>query len=253
MFTRHSHATNTMRLTLEPPCTRQELAELRWDGPGEGAVLRIRFQAVKGDDLHVQLSPSMDATRAPAVGHSVTVSLSLDGQRCRFSTRVRKVLTTIGPGGRPRTATLVLLLPEVIHRQQRRAAFRIPLGTQGNIEVTVCPAAADEWDCCAIGARPMKGPIVNLSTGGLGVVLRMERIGELRVAQKVFVDFVLPEVNQEFVLRAEVRSVRAVRQGGGVLVGVRFLFGLSCPLESLVETITQFVTREERRRLRRKR
>lgn len=251
MFIRTARPSSAVRETLDAACAHQLFAELRMDDEAE--ALRVRFGRVEGDELHVQFAPSLDVSKAPVEGQESIVQWLIEGDCCIFRSQVRGVLITPGAGGRPRATGLVLDVPDQISRQQRRSSFRVPLAAHDNIHMSISQAASGRTDCCPLDGYHVRGRMVNLSAGGLCAIIHVEHAAKLCAGQQLFIDFTLPDVEREFSLLAEVCHVRPAHHGGGVLVGLRFLSGVPWPVEPLIQAITRFVTREERRRLQRKR
>jgi c-di-GMP-binding flagellar brake protein YcgR len=95
--------------------------------------------------------------------------------------------------------------------------------------------------------------MVNLSAGGLCAVVQTHHPGLLHTCDRLFLEFRLPDAPDDFMLLAHVRHVRQTSRRGGTLIGLKFEDGIDRPLEPMTQSIAQFVTREERRQLRRKR
>lgn len=256
MFTRTDDAASAVRQAVDPACARQVFAELRWNSGhgGDGdEPLRVRLDRMVDDELHVNLIPSIDRSRAPKEGQRATIRFFMDGYRYEFEAPVRNVVCRTGPRDVPVAAALILGLPGQVVRQPRRSSFRVSVAGHGDLRVVMCPAVPERADCCPIDACPVRGRIVNVSAGGLCAVVQVGPGSGIHPGQRLFAEFNLPEIDQPFRVLTEVRHVRSMHHGGGALLGLRFENGVDGPIDLADRSISQFVAREEGRRLRRKR
>ena len=165
-------------------------------------------------------------------GQAVVCSCKLGQEVLRFSARVaQRCQAAESDAGTPPLQLAELTPPEVV---QRRRYYRIPLTGRQPSAVTcwlVEPARRDAGagspaeDAAPSGPRVFckrDGRVMDLSGGGIGIVIDDPRFAADAQGRQVWVRFGMPAENESLIFRAAVRHVQE-HPGGGCRIGLEFV------------------------------
>jgi len=252
MTTKIAQAASAVRKMIDCACARNTPAELHYAGKSdETHIARIRLIKIENDEIYADAPLSADSKVTLSRRQPVNVHAQINGTRYAFATHVERVFTTVDLNAHKRISAITLALPERMTEQQRRKYFRMSVAGHEDIRVDFCAALADQPNCCSIDAERFSGRMVNVSAGGLLVIIPISQRRKYVQCERLFVEFHLPEIENAFQLSAEVRHFRRVHDGTDTLVGFRFEHDVPIPVERLIQMITRFVADQERRRLKR--
>lgn len=182
---------------------------------------------------------------------SVMVHLLLSGKRYAFGSSFTRAHCFVRLNARQKVAGCALAVPAEIREQQRRADFRLSLASFQRIMATVHRGSLDGGGCAPIDARPWPAWLVNISSGGVGAVVDSKFTRDWRAGEVFFLTFRLPEVEVEFLMTAQLRYCRRIRDGRATVAGFMFTPWPFAPLKPYQQTITRFIATKQRKQLRR--
>ena len=242
-----------MREMVDRACARNAPAELHFatTSSNEAHIARIRLIRIEGGELYADAPLSTDSQTTLSRRQRVIIHTMIDGTRYAFHTHVERVFTTVDLNAHKRISAITLAVPDSITQRQRRECFRISVAGHPDIPVAFCKALPDQPDCCALDAERFSGRLVNVSVGGLCVIVPVSRRRRFCQGERFFVEFMLPAVDEPFCLSAEGRHFRKVHENTDTLIGLRFRTDIAWPTKPLIQAISRFVADEERRQLRR--
>jgi hypothetical protein len=95
--------------------------------------------------------------------------------------------------------------------------------------------------------------MINLSTGGVSVLVRRQHLRRASYNERFFLTFALPETEGEFCMVGSVRHTQTIDVSGSLRVGFAFHPWGGRDLNADQRSISRFITQHERRLLRRRR
>ena len=224
-------------------------------GQTDGGWHRTRLAAIEQGAIVVQ-RPSSAATRAALVpGRHVCLMFAAGPNRWTLYSRVEGF--TLRPiNDHTRLACLVLQWPREVSTVQRRAFFRAATASLDLPDVHLQPliddASAQAADLPARARQPLRAQLVNISGGGLGLVVDHSAAP----AANRFLDYrcTLQLPTHDAPLELTVRHVHLRRNANETLyLGVMFVFDDLVQQRHVADTICRFTTALQRRKLRRRR
>ncbi|MCP4591001.1 MAG: hypothetical protein GY842_09670 [bacterium] len=254
MSTEAAQGTSTVRELIDRACARDAPAELHFPGPpGKEQIARVRLIKMKDNEIYADAPLNSESRSALARNRPVEVHTVIGGERYSFRTRIQKVFTSVDLNARKRITAITLAVPTQLKHQQRRQHFRVSVAGHGDIEVAFCATVAGRRDCCPINGERFAGRLVNVSSGGICVIVPVSRRRRFRYVESFFVEFQLDGLDQPVRLPIEVRHFRRIHDDTDTLLGLRFRTDVALPTRLLIQDITRFIASEERRQLRRER
>lgn len=254
MGTRTTQASSVVRDMIDRACARDTPARLHFtDNSDEDHIARIRLIKLEDNEIYADAPLSADPKTSLSKRQPVIVHTRIEGSRYAFRTRVERVFTKVDLNAHKRITAITLALPNNITQQQRRQCFRVSVAGHADIHVAFCATVPGQPDCCPINAEQFRGRMVNISAGGLCVIVPMSQRRRFGAGERLFVEFALPEIDEPFQLSVEVRRTKKVHEDTDTLLGLRFKTDLAWPARPLIQQITRFIANEERRQLRRRR
>ena len=88
---------------------------------------------------------------------------------------------------------MALRPPAAVVESQRRAHFRVSVAGKDPIQVTLARCHPRLRDVCEIDARPAQGKLLNISGGGMAVLVRRRELPGVRSGQRLFLTFCLSD------------------------------------------------------------
>ena len=239
---------------LADACEGHAFAEIHFESP-DGPVItrRVRLNRATATHLHAEAS-RLDRKR-PEIppGRPVTVHVSLRGARFQFRSVVEPPSGVARRRGPNSAQDILLRRPKALEESQRRAALRISVTGMDPIDVDVVPVHPDYPDACAVDASRVRTAMINLSASGVGVLSESDALDTSEDAPPYFLSFRLPDGEERLDMMAELRSARRVEASESWRVGFAFRAWSGRSFAADQRAITQFITEQERRLLRRRR
>ena len=251
-------ATNTVADSVERILTaasdRRLPAELHYiDGDGVVVTGCVRILDHTPDCILTDepLYLADDGTIPP--GQTITAHMSLQGERCQFETVIVEEHRTIDIGDGQSRPGIALRKPIVIAKSQRRSHLRILTVGYDPINVDIAASDAHLPGACRLDAPRISGWMVDLSAGGLSVVVDKRVFLPARRGERFFMTFRLPGLTRELNMLGSVRHSRPVSSGTSMRVAMSFCKWGDGPITSEQRRIARFVADHERRMFRRRR
>lgn len=251
MSTKTNQVSSDVHDAIDRACARNAPAELHYSANNETHIARIRLIKIEGNEIYADAPLSSDSKTALSKHQPVIIHTMIDNTRYAFQTRVERVFTMVDLNAKKRIRAITFAIPRQIKQQQRREYYRVSVAGHDDIRIDFCPTLPDRSDCCSIDAKHFSGRLVNISTGGLLVIVPVSQHRGFRFGERFFVEFELPDIEDPFQLSVEMRHFRKVHENTDTLVGLKFKTDVNWPVRPLVQQITRFIANEERRQLRR--
>lgn len=245
----HGHP---VREILEQLCAHNRAGEIHYEQDGALRTARMRFITLGADELQIDRPQCIGRDVNLPDGTELTAYFYHEGELHAFSTRVLRQIVIVDLNRQKRVVGMALALPAAIRREQRRRDFRVSLARH-DVPVTLHELDADTLASAPRSAARFPGRAVNLSAGGLGVMVEKAACPKLEVWQRLYVLFTLPEDDEPLALPAEIRQVRAVHDGLELMLGLRFLDTGEVSFRTQTRRIGDFIIAEQRRQIRRRR
>ena len=242
-----------VRETLGWICARNVAVEIHYgDSTDDVRTARVRLLTLEEDVICTDKPQNVCTGVELHSGQRITVFFTQDNARWAFDSCVRKLNRIVRLNARHRVVGMAIAVPTELKLLQRRRDYRVSLASVG-IDCAVALESTEHEHACDLKAKVLRGTISNLSSRGAAVVIDSVSSRQFPFGRHVFLAFRLPEHEEEFLLRAEVRHAREVRGRGNVVVGVRLLAMPLCDMKAVRSTLARFVAEEQRRKLRRRR
>ena len=185
-------------------------------------------------------------------GRTVTAHMSIKGERYQFETVIVEKHESIDAGTGTRQLGIALRKPIVIAKSQRRSHLRILTIGYDPIDVGIATPAAGLPSACSLDAPRGNGWMVDLSAGGLSVVVDRRIFAPGNRGDRFFMNFRLPGHTRGFNMLGSVRHSRPVSSGVSLRVAMSFCKWGVGPIRNEQRRIARFVADHERRMLRRR-
>ncbi len=241
---------------LVTACARNTPAEIHHRTTADAVtVARTRLMGV--DEEEGQLLAEVPRCASPGsripVDAPVSVHFSLDRTRYRFVSAIVDDRRRIRLNEHRTVPGIALRLPDEVERSQRRSALRILTIRYDPILVVLAPPHPEHPEACAVDGPAFRTWMVDLSMGGMGVLVDTHVLPTARTGETFYALFRLPQEQEPFCPRVVVRHVRPARSGDSLRVGLAFQNWRPRALRRDQQRIARFVARHERDMLRRRR
>jgi len=232
-------------------CARNTPAELHLQsGEADLVTAKVRLLRVDAKQVYVDQPQSPGKQIQVQAGQPVIVYFLVGSTRYTFRTRVVRTHCSIELNARQRVAGMTLAIPEKIREQQRRADFRLSLAGQSRTVASMHRMEAQQPDRCPVDARRFSARLVNVSAGGIGVLIDSSELRDAQAGDVFCVSFSLSE-EEEFCMLAELRHCRRSHDKLLTAAGLIFLPWSLVPLRPCVRRIARVLVAKQRKQLRR--
>jgi c-di-GMP-binding flagellar brake protein YcgR len=169
---------------------------------------------------------------------------ALGGARYSFTSSVQgRCLYALSDG--EHTPALVLSYPHALESRQRRAHYRVPLGTSAQVSVAFVEYAGDEQRLRDFNIHA--GIISDISAGGLAMLVRQRLPASIAAGTRLRVSFQLPGEPEHLCLTAAVRNVRDTDESNTRICGIEFVVeAQDIPARQSVDLVQRFVVKRQR-------
>lgn len=226
---------------LQQVCNKRGSAEIEVEAP-DGSSQRGRIRLLRCDDhaLYIDRPSCYGMPLELTSDMSASVHFLVDGER--FTFRAEIIEECLIPLGRDQTIPgFSLALPEQVSRDERRLDFRASLGRSVEIISRVRPDGDP-------AVKPFCAQIMNISAGGMAVVVVDPGSCEIQKGGTYWVEFELPDLERNFCFKTELRHLRDL-SGAGYIMGLKFLPEINATeMRHAVRQISQFVAKQINRR-----
>jgi c-di-GMP-binding flagellar brake protein YcgR len=179
----------------------------------------------------------------------ITVHLLLNGSRWQFDSIIRRTDVQVRLNESETVRGLSLQTPSFLSPSQRRADYRISLAKFDPIEVILTKPHADHPDACAWPGVWNAARIVDLSAGGMAVLLKRDQIRDAKHNELFYLFFSLPGVERSFEMLGAARHTRLVHDDSNLRLALAFSEWGSGTFRSDQSRIARFIVECQRSRL----
>ena len=242
-----------VQTVLGSACARNASVELlSQQAGGEETCARVRMLAYVDGELVVDRPTTSASDDSFAAGKRLSATLTLGQERWSFKTRVIKPVKLVRLNATKRVMGMTMDVPQSLERSQRRNNFRVSVASLG-IGCRVQWESKKHRHACDLDARFAEGMISNVSGRGLAVVLPKSCARRLKDGVHIFVQFHLPNMDEDLLVMAEVRFSRPIQRQDTVLVGLTLFALPTDEQQKLEQHLSEFVVWQERQSLKRRR
>ncbi|MBU0717915.1 MAG: PilZ domain-containing protein [Planctomycetes bacterium] len=244
---------SSTEVMLRQACARNVPAELHYETP-EGVVVVWRTRLVQVTERHIIAErPSRNDQAAELQeGQPLLAHFSVGRSRYQFQTDVEVGRISVRLNERHRILGIALRKPRSIKRSQRRAHLRVSLAGTEPVVVHLARPHPSISDACAIDGRVGQGQIVNLSAGGILVLIDNRIMSTAKVGERFYMTFGMPEVEEPFNMLGTVRHLRVVESSDSLRVAMAFRPWRGIRMDAEQRRIQTYVAGRERLFLRRR-
>ncbi len=229
----------SLLMPLELACQRRSVAEIELE-PAEGELQlgRTRLIAWAEDALYIDRPNYNGIPLEIAPGTLATIHFITGGERFSFRSRITEDCNV--PLGDGHTVPgFAIELPDQVYRDERRNDFRSSLGSCAEVISTLRALDASAEDT-------FQARVMNISAGGLAVIVVELNGHSLARGNCYAVEFELPGIKRTFEFQTELRHLRDL-QGSGYILGLKFLpEANAAQMRHAVRQISQFVSKQLR-------
>lgn len=243
----------TTEQLIETACAHGTPAELHYE-PSTGTVIigRVRLLEVVEDQVLADRPTYPGGKGDIPEGVALTVHLYLNGQRLQFESVLEVAKRTVTLNAQQQVAGIALLRPTVIVDSQRRSSLRVSLLGYDTINVFLARPHTEIPDACDIDTQVITGQVVDISSGGMSILVEQDVARLTQSGGRFFLSFALPTVEEEFQMFGLIRHSREVKRSDSLRVGVAFRPWRGQVFRRDRQRITRFVTEQDRRMLKRR-
>ena len=237
---------------LTEACNRNAAAELHFDGEeGARVTARVRLLRLEPELVLTDRPQSMGKPMVLKPRQPMLVHFPLGGVRYAFRTRVVRCHCPVRLNATQQVAGIALAMPSEVLEQQRRADFRLSLSGCEVIQAEVHFGSPEGGGSAPIDALRFSTRLINISGGGVGLLVDAQEVRKWILRDTFFVSFCLPDVEGEFRMMAELQHERRIRERSSAVAGFKFLPWPLVSLKTSVRQILKFIAAQQRRQLKR--
>ncbi len=235
-------------------CARNAPSELHYEG-ADGEIIVCRARLLELTRRHILADRPLyvdDDDKIPPE-QSITVHVAVNGVRYQFDSMIEDADRMVRLNNRQHVPGIALRKPLVITDSQRRAHLRVSLAGYDPINVNMVRPDPVVRDACPIDAELISGWMVDVSVGGVSVLVDHRVVPTTQNREQFYSTFTLPGVAEEFCMLGSVRHVRVVEASDSLRVAFSFRPWNGRNFKSDERRLSRFVADHERRLLRRRR
>ncbi len=239
---------------LGAACARNLPAELHFEAQGGFLVTaRVRMlELAKRQILCDRPSYTTEEGEIPP-GEAVTVHLAMHGSWYQFDTVIEKRNGAVRLNARQTVPGIALKRPLVLTESQRRTHLRVSMLGYDPINVDMVRHHPELTDATPVDAKLIPAWLVDLSVGGISVLVDRQVLPSADASERFFVCFELPLVAEDFIMLTSVRHGRVIESSESLRLGLRFCPWRHNDFTRDQQRLARFIAQHERRLLRRRR
>ncbi len=251
VFTKIKKNTVATRL-LAQACVRNTSVEIQLeDSSGQTKTWRTRLLFVKDERLIAEV-PRLSRDNPIPLSREIDVYMLLGGIRYRFASVVEESGLKIALNEKVRVLGMKLKLPAEVLEDQRRANYRLSLAAGEPLLVSFCLPHPSILHACEINTQVTIARIVNISAGGLAVLVDQQYARTFQTGTNLFGVFVLPDCQGTFTVLCKIRHTQKIEASASVRAGIAFCEWPGCNLKDDQLRIMRFIASHERQYLQRR-
>ena len=237
---------------IEQACSINLGAEIHYERNETLCTARCRLLWVNDEELRTDSPQCIGKQVALLPDEEVTVYFVLDDKHYSFETKVIKAVMGVDLNAETQVVGMSIHIPDEIREQQRRQHFRVPLSTY-DIRVHAHEAHAEVAGCAATECVRFSGRLINISCGGLGLLVEARPGLRFKMWTRLYVDFCLPGEETAVLFLAEIKHIRTFPERDRFVLGMQFLPIDGVDTRIAFRCIRNFVTAEQRRQIQNRR
>ncbi len=250
--------TNTSSKTVEAligaACARNTSAELQYEHRNGGIITaHVRLVSLTQDQVLADKPVCLCDDGAIPTGAPITVHIMLRGYRYQFDSMIEEDNRRVPLNARQTVPGIALRKPDTIVESQRRAYLRVSMVGYDPINVYLAHPHPHIPDTCSIDAKIITGCLLDLSVGGILVLVDQQILRSVKSGERFFTAFALPGDAGEFNLLASVRHSSIVANKQSLRLGLSFHPWRGQEFKYDQRRISRYVAEHQRRMLRRRR
>lgn len=238
---------------LEKGCARNIPAELIHEHRnGTVTTARVRLLQLTPGHILTDRPLCMEGDAQIPTGVPVTVHLMLNGSRFQFETIVEEGDRLVRLNARQRVPGIAMRKPTAVRYSQRRANLRVSVVGYDPISVRLVRPHPMIADACLLDGQVITGWILDVSAGGLSVLVDRRVLQSSSPGERFYLDFALPGVEDDFCMLGIIRHCQVVVRSDSLRLGIGFLPWRDTAWKRDQRRLSRFIVDHERRLLRRR-
>lgn len=234
-------------------CERNVMLELQYEDPSGSLVIgKTRIQALSERQILADAISFVDRNERIPVGRPVSAHFTIRGNRLQFQTVIESERVPVTVLGRERVLGVALRRPKDLAESQRRTHVRISVAAGDAIQVHVARPSPKTPNACTIDEAHPVGRLLNVSAGGMTILLPSNGLRRSKVNDRFFLTFALPDVEGDFYLLGSLRHTRKVESSDSLRGSFAFKPWDGSVLRLDQRRIQRFIVEREREHLRRR-
>ncbi len=241
-------------IVLHEACARNLPVELHQDTDDDGVlVARTRVLDLDDECLYVDSVQSVGSSVSFDRKAGIVAYLQLNGTRYSFQSRVVSTGCWVKLNDEKRVRGASLAKPARVEEGQRREDYRVSLATIDLPHISLHEAPDNDPGACPLDAARFQANVVDLSRGGMSILVRAADRRGFRRGALYFVNTEFPDGSGELTLLAEVRHVRRLLDGETTRLGLKFVRWNGRFTQPILQRVGQYCADVERQSLKRRR
>jgi len=236
---------------VDQACDRNTPIELHYE-PKNGPMIVGRARLLNCNDNQLLADRPLCLDGTIPSGVNLSIHLSMHGERYAFDSMIEDSCRMIQLNAHHKVHGIALKKPVVFSKSQRRQHLRISLVGYDPVHVELVRPHAEIPTACPMDAMIYSGWMVDLSVGGMSLLMDQHIIRHVKENELFFVDFGLPGCDDKFCLLGSVRHSRVIESSESIRVAICFQGWNRQQLIQDQRRLSRFVASHERRMLRRR-
>lgn len=242
---------NALDKLLAEACDRNAPAEICFaHRNGPPLIARVRLLDLSDEFIHADKPGKNEQNGHIPQGRPITVHVSIRGARYLFDSVIVDQSARIQLNSEQRIPGIVLRRPKKISKSERRSSYRVPLAGIDPIQIELARGHPDIHDACLLSPGVLGGRMLNLSAGGVAVLLDRRDLRTAKRGDRYFLGFSLPGVEERCCQLAEVRHVKNIEVSESIRLAFAFVQWGGRMFNREQNILSRFITEQQRRRLR---
>ena len=236
---------------LAEACDRNAPAEICFaHGHGQPLIARVRLLELSDEFIRADKPAKNDQDGHIPQGRPITVHVFIRGARYQFESVIVDQSAWIQLNSEQRIPGIVLRKPKEISRSERRSSYRVSLAGIDPIQIELAWGHPDIRDACLLSPGVFGGRMLNLSAGGVAVLIDRRDLRTAKPGNRYFLGFSLPDVKERCCQLGEVRHVMNIEVSESIRLAFAFVPCGGRMFSREQNILTRFITEQQRRLLR---
>ena len=238
---------------LAAACDRSVVLQLHYeDSSGSQVIGKTRIRSLNERQILADAISFVDKNERIPSGRPLRAHFKIRGNRLQFRTVIENNRVPVAGPGRDRAYGVALRKPTSLSESQRRTHVRVSVAAGEAIQVFVVHRSGKTPNACAVDAAHPLGRLLNVSAGGMTVLLPMDGLRRSKENDRFFLTFALPQGGGDFHLLGSLRHTRKVERSDSLRVSFAFKPWDGSALRNDQMRIERFIVEREREILRRR-